>query len=91
MISSLRMSAFSWWSHLSRQNPGNVMVLCSATPQLHHWVGQNSAMNMLTAFSFMLDLCNTPSSSSIILGGLNVHFDIPTNPLVLRINRLPNR
>ena len=34
----------------------------------------------------MLDQCNTLSSKSIILGDLNVHFDIPTNPLVL-LNR----
>ena len=39
----------------------------------------------------MLDLCNTLSSSSIILGNLNVHVDIPTNPLVLKINSQLNR
>ena len=39
----------------------------------------------------LLDLCITLSSSSIILGDLNVHFDIPTNPLVLKINSLLNR
>ena len=42
-------------------------------------------------FSFLLDLCNTLSSSSVILGGLSVHFDIPTNPIVLKINSLLNR
>ena len=39
----------------------------------------------------MLDLCNTSSSKSIILGDVNVNFDIPTNPLVLKINSLLNR
>ena len=39
----------------------------------------------------MLDICNTLSSSSIIFGDLNVHFDIHTNPLVLQINSLLNR
>ena len=39
----------------------------------------------------MLDLCNTLPSSSIILGDLYVHYDIPTNPLVLKINSLLNR
>ena len=38
----------------------------------------------------MLDQCNTLSNKSIILGNLNVHFDIPTNPPVLKINSLPN-
>ena len=33
----------------------------------------------------MLNICNTFSSSTIILGDLNVHFDIPTSPLVLKI------
>ena len=36
-------------------------------------------------------LCNKLSSSSIIQGDINVHFDIPTNPLVLKINCLLNR
>ena len=39
----------------------------------------------------MLDHCNTLSSKNIILGDLNVHFDMPTNPLVLKINSLLNR
>ena len=39
----------------------------------------------------MFDLCNTLSSSSIVIGDLNVHFDVPTNPLVLKINILLNR
>ena len=38
----------------------------------------------------MLDQCNTLSSSNIILGDLNVHFDIPTNPLVLKTNIVLN-
>ena len=42
-------------------------------------------------FSFFLDPCNTLSSGSMILGDINVHFDIPTNPLVLKINSLLNR
>ena len=39
----------------------------------------------------MLDQCNTLSSKSIILGDLNVHFDVPTSPLVLKISSLLNR
>ena len=42
----------------------------------------------------MLDQCNTLSNKSIILGDLNVvvyNFDIPTNPLVLKISNLLNR
>ena len=39
----------------------------------------------------MLDQSNTLCSKSIILGELNVRFDIPTNPLVLKINSLLNR
>ena len=42
-------------------------------------------------FSFLFDLCDTLSKSSIILGDLNAQIDIPTNPLVLKINSLPNR
>ena len=42
-------------------------------------------------FSFLSDICNTLSSSSIIIGDLNVHFDIATNPLLLKINSLLNR
>ena len=39
----------------------------------------------------MLNQCNTLTSKSIILGDVNVHFDIPTYPLVLKINSLLNR
>ena len=39
----------------------------------------------------MLDLCNTLPSSSIILGDLSAHFDIPTNTLVININSQLNR
>ena len=42
-------------------------------------------------FSLLFDLCNTLSSSSMILQDLKPHFDIPTNPLVLIINSLLNR
>ena len=42
-------------------------------------------------FSFLLDHCNTLSSKSLILGDLNVHFYIPTNPLILKSNSLLNR
>ena len=42
-------------------------------------------------FLYLLDLCNTLSSSSIIAGELNVHFDILTSPLILKINSLQNR
>ena len=45
----------------------------------------------LSEFSFLSDLCNTLSSSSIILGDLNVHVDIPTNHPVLKISSLLNR
>ena len=39
----------------------------------------------------MLDQCYTLSSKSIILGDYNVRFDIPTYPLVLKINSMLNR
>ena len=39
---------------------------------------------------FLLDLCNTLSEKSIIIGDINVHFDIPTNYLALKINSLLN-
>ena len=42
-------------------------------------------------FSSLLDLCNTLSSSSIILVDLNVHFDIPTIPQVLKKSSMLNR
>ena len=42
----------------------------------------------ISEFSFLFDLCNTFSSSSIILRDLNAHFNIPTNPLVLKTNSL---
>ena len=38
----------------------------------------------------MLDLFNTLSNSIIIPGDINVHLDIPTNPLVLEISSLIN-
>ena len=38
-----------------------------------------------------MDLCNTLSSSSIILGDLNGHFAVPTHPLVLKNTSLLNR
>ena len=42
-------------------------------------------------FSFLLDLCSALSSSSIILGNVDAHFDILTKPLVLKISSLLNR
>ena len=39
----------------------------------------------------MLDQCNTLPSSSIILGDINAHFYITTNPVILKINSLLNR
>ena len=45
---------------------------------------------MFCEFSSLFDLCNTLSNSSIILGDLCVHFDIPTNPIVLKIDSLLN-
>ena len=45
----------------------------------------------ISKYSFLLDPCNTLSSSSIILGDINVYFDIPTNPLVRKINSQLNR
>ena len=41
--------------------------------------------------SFLLDLCNTLSSSRVIQEDLDVHFYIPTNPLVQKINSLKSR
>ena len=46
---------------------------------------------ILSEFSFLLDLCNTLPSNSIILGDLDVHIDMRTKSLVLKINRLLNR
>ena len=45
---------------------------------------------LFSEFSFLLDLCNTLSSSSIILD-LSVHLNMPTNHLVLKIYSLLNR
>ena len=47
--------------------------------------------SFFSVYSFLLDLCNTLSSSCIILGDCNVHFDIPTNPIILKIDSLLNR
>ena len=47
--------------------------------------------SFFSEFSFLLDQCNTLSSKSIILGDLNVNFDISTNRLVQKINSLQNR
>ena len=47
----------------------------------------------LSKFSFLLDVlrCNSLSSNIIINGDLNVHFDIPTDPLVPKTNSLLDR
>ena len=54
-------------------------------------VNQLTDSTFFIEFSFLLDLCNALSSSSIILGDLAEHFYVPTNPLVLKINSLLNR
>ena len=42
-------------------------------------------------FPLPLYLSKTLSNSNIILGDITVHFDVPTNPLVLKISTLLNR
>ena len=69
---------------------GNINFFClyrlppSRNSQLTDWC-------FLSEFSFLLDQCNTLSCKGIILGNLGLHFDIPTNPLVLKTNSLLNR
>ena len=65
----------------------NINIFCLHRPPS----SRNNQLTDFSEFSFLLDLCNTLLSSSIILGDLNVHYDIPTNPLVLKINSLLNR
>ena len=69
---------------------GNIIFFC-----LHkHPPNRNNQLtdsSFFSEFSFLLDQCNTLSSRSIIIGDLNVLFDIPTNSLVLKINSLLNR
>ena len=63
----------------------NINFFCSNRPPA-------SRNNQLTDSCISwLDLCDTLSSSSIILGDVSVHFCIPSNPLVLKIISLLNR
>ena len=68
---------------------GNIKFFC-----LHRSPpSRNNQLNDSISFAILLllDQSNTLSSKSIILGDLNVHFDIPTNPLLLKTNSLLNR
>ena len=65
----------------------NFFCLCGPPPSKN---GQLTDSSFFSEFSFFLDQCNTLSSKSIILGDIDVHLDIPTNPLVLKINSLLN-
>ena len=69
---------------------GNNNFLCLYRPPPSR-NNQLTDSSFFSEFSFLLDQRNTLSSKSIILQHLNVHFDIPTNPLVLKINSLLNR
>ena len=66
----------------------NSFCLCRPPPSTNNHLTDSS---FFSEFSFLLDQCSILSSKSIILGDLNVHFDIPTDPLVLKINSLLNR
>ena len=69
---------------------GNINFFCLDRPPPSR-INQLTDSCFFSDFSFLLDHCNTLSSKSIILGDLNVHFDISTNPLVMKINSLLNR
>ena len=69
---------------------GNIIFFCLYRPSPSR-NNQLTDSSFFSEFSFLLDQCNTLSSKSIILEHLNVHFDIPTNRLVLKINSLLNR
>ena len=66
---------------------GNINFFCLYKPLS----SRNNQLNDPCFLVNFLDLCNTLSCSSIILGDVDVHFDIPTNPMVLKINSLLNR
>ena len=66
----------------------NVLCLYRLPPSRNK---QLTGSSFFREFLFLLDLCKTLFNSSIILGDINVHFDIPTNPLVLKTNSLLNR
>ena len=69
---------------------GNIYFLClyRPTPSRNNQLTDSS---FFSEFSSLSELSNTLSSSIIILGDLNVHINIPTNPLVLKTNSLLNR
>ena len=69
---------------------GNINFFCLYRPPPSR-NNQLTDSSFFSDFSFLLDQCNTLSSKSIILGDINVHFDIPTNHQVLTINSLLNR
>ena len=66
----------------------NFFSLCRPPPSRNNQLTDSC---YLCEFSFLLDLCNKLSCSSVILGDINVHLDIPTNLTVMKINSLPNR
>ena len=67
---------------------GDINCLHRPLPRRNNQLTDSS---FFSEYSFLLELCNTSSSGSIMLGDINVHFDIPTNPQVLIINSLLNR
>ena len=69
---------------------GNINFFCLYRPPPSR-NNQLTDSSFFSEFSFLLNQCNTLSSKSIILLDLNLLFDIPTNPLVLKINSLLNR
>ena len=64
----------------------NLFCLCISPPSRN-----NQLIDPCFFSDFLFHLCSTLSSSSVILGDLSVHFDIPTNPLVKNISSLLNR
>ena len=71
------------------QNSSKIIFFCLYRPPSRN--NQLTDTSFHSEFSVLLDLCNTLSSSSMIIGDLIVHFDITTNPIVLKINSLLNR
>ena len=69
---------------------GNINFFCLYRPP----PSRNNKLTdscFFSEFSFLPDLCSILASSSIFSGELNVHLDMPTNPLVQKIISLVNR
>ena len=69
---------------------GSINLFCLFRPPSSR-NNQLTDSSFFSEFLFLFHLCNTLSSSGIILGVLNLHFNIPTNPLVLKMDSLLNR